>query len=134
MNLLRSFASVLVSYIVVFLIVFLSDPVLAHLFPGQYVRGQVPPATLLWIDTAIFAAASIVGGWLCALMAPSRPGMHLFLLFLIGEMLGVATTIASWNKWPHWHSLVWLLLWPVCLWLGALGRRGSRRTSGAAIT
>jgi len=62
MKLLRSVASVVLSYIVVYGIVLLSDPVLTHFFPTQYVAGKVPPVFLLWVSTAIFALASILGG------------------------------------------------------------------------
>lgn len=123
MKLLRSVASVVISYIVVTAIVILSDPLLSRLFPGQYVRGQSIPAFLLWIGAAIFAVASILGGWLCVRMAPSQPGKHLLALFLLGEVAGVISTIVNWNKWPHWNSFLWLAIWPVCLWIGGRGRR-----------
>jgi nitrate/nitrite transporter NarK len=123
MKLLRSVASVVVSYIVVYGIVFSSDPILAHLFPTQYVPGKVPPAFLLWISTAIFALATLLGGWLCTLIAPSRPGAHLFVLFLIGEVLGLFFTWRNWSTWPHWYSFLWLVVWPVFLWIGGRLRR-----------
>jgi len=123
MKVLRSIAAVVVSYIVVYGIVFLSDPVLAHLFPGQYVPGKVPPLYLLWISTAIYALASILGGWLCARIAPSKPGLHLLVLFVIGEGFGVFFTVHNWGIWPHWNSFVWLAIWPLCLWIGGRIRR-----------
>jgi len=119
LKLLRSVASVVVSYIVVYGIVFCSDPILAHLFPGQYVAGKVPPVFLLWISTGIFALATLLGGWLCALISPAKPGTHLFVLFLIGEVLGLFFTARMWGAWPHWYSLAWLIVWPVFLWIGA---------------
>lgn len=123
MKAVRSVASVVVSYVVVFALVSLSDPVLTHFFPTQFVAGKVPPTFLLWVSTAIFAAASVIGGWLCALIAPSRIGAHLFSLFLLGEALGLLFTWRMWGQWPHWYSLTWLVVWPVCLWIGGIGRR-----------
>ena len=120
MKLLRSVASVLISYVVVFGIVMASGPLLARLFPGQYAAGKVPSLSLLWVGTAIFAVASILGGWLCMRLAPSRLGAHLLALFVLGEALGVVTTVVNWSKWPHWNSFVWLAIWPVCLWIGAM--------------
>ena len=102
---------------------FLSDPVLTHFFPTQYVAGKVPPAFLIWLSTAIYAAATILGGWLCVRIAPSSPGMHLFVLFAIGEALGIFFTVHNWGVWPHWMSFVWLAVWPVCLWIGGRIRR-----------
>ena len=123
MKLLRSIASVVVSYIVVYGIVALSDPVLAHLFPGKYVTGKIPPLSLLWLSTAIYALASILGGWLCARIAPSRPGLHLLVLFAIGEAIGIFFTVHNWGLWPRWMSFVWLVVWPVFLWIGGKLRR-----------
>lgn len=124
MKFLRSVAAVLLSYVVVYGIVFCSTPILMHFFPTQYVRGQVPPVFLLWISTSIFALATILGGWMCVRIAPFRPGGHLFVLFLLGELVGVYFAFQMWGQgWPHWYSLLWLIVWPVCLWLGGLGRR-----------
>lgn len=125
MRLFRSAVAVALAYIVVFAIVMCSDPILSRIFPGQYVAGAVPPLFLLWTTTAIFALASILGGWICVRMAPSKPSTHLLALFILGEALGLVFTALNWGKWPHWHSLVWLVVWPVCIWIGALGRRST---------
>jgi nitrate/nitrite transporter NarK len=124
-KLLRSIASVVLSYIVVYGIVAGSDPVLTHFFPTQYVRGKVPPAFLLWTSTAIYALATILGGWLCVRIAPSKPGVHLFILFLVGEIIGLGFTIMNWGAWPHWTSIVWMLVWPIFLWIGGRGRKAA---------
>ncbi|MGC2621394.1 MAG: hypothetical protein WA414_20280, partial [Acidobacteriaceae bacterium] len=97
--------------------------VLAHFFPSQYAAHHVPPPFLLRASTFIFALASIVGGGLCVRIAPSRPGLHLLILFLIGEIAGTVTTIKMWATWPHWYSLIWLAIWPVGLWLGGFARK-----------
>jgi nitrate/nitrite transporter NarK len=133
MKILRSIAAVIVSYFVVFMLVSLSDPALAMIYPGQYVRGAVPPAFLLRLSTYMFAIASILGGVICARFAPSRPGLHLFALFLLGEAIGLGFTVSNWNKgWPHWYSLVWLAVWPVCLYLGGLMKLRQDRKKAAA--
>lgn len=125
MKTVRSVAAVLVSYVVVYAIVMLSVPVLTHFFPTELAAGKVPPTFLLWINTGIFALASILGGYLCATMAPSRAGLHLTALFILGEVLGLFFTWRMWGQWPHWYSFAWLLVWPVCLWIGAISKRPS---------
>jgi hypothetical protein len=132
MKVLRSIASVVVSYLVVFAIVSLSDPVIAHFFPGQYGGGKVPPVPLLWLSTGVFAFASVLGGWLCVRLAPSRYAAHLLPLFFLGEAVGVFFTVMNWKTWPHWQSFVWLAVWPVCLWLGGIGRRTQIPLAGAS--
>jgi hypothetical protein len=122
MKVLRFIASVVVSYVVVFVIVLDSDPALARIYPGQYIHGQIPPAFILWIGTAIYAVASIIGGWICVRLAPTKPGQHLLAIFVLGEVMGVVSTILNWSRWPDWQSLTWLALWPICLWIGSLFR------------
>lgn len=123
MKVLRSVASVVGIYVVVFCIVSLSDPVLSHFFPTQFVAGKVPPTFLLWVSTGIFAVASLLGGLLCVFIAPSRPGTHLFVLFILGEAIGLFFTWRMWGQWPHWYSFAWLVVWPLCLWIGGLAKR-----------
>lgn len=122
MKVLRSVASVLGCYIVVFCLVLASGPLLARLFPGQYVQGKVPPAFLLLISAAIFGIASILGGWLCVRIAPAKPGAHLLAFFILGEALGVVFTIRNPGHYPLWNSLLWLALWPLCIWIGGRGK------------
>lgn len=135
MKLLRSIAAVVISYALIYALVWVSDPVLSRLYPGMLGPGQVPPVFLLRISTYIFAIASLAGGALCVRMAPTRPGLHLLILFVLGEIVGVGFSIANWNKgWPHWYSLVWLGIYPVCLWLGGMMRkRKEARTAAAAV-
>jgi hypothetical protein len=123
MKLLRSVASILISYIVVYGIVFVSGRVLTHIYPQPYIRGTVPPA--LWISTAVFFLASILGGWLCVRIAADRPGLHLFVLFLVGEAIGLYFTLQNWAVWPHWYSLMWLAVWPLGLWIGGRSSHGA---------
>ncbi|HEX4309641.1 MAG TPA: hypothetical protein VHZ25_06400 [Acidobacteriaceae bacterium] len=123
MKLLRSIASVLLSYIVVYGIVMLSDPILTHFFPTQYVRGKVPPTSLTMLSTAIYALATALGGWLCVRIAPFKTGMHLLILFVLGEIAGLWFTIMNWGAWPHWTSIAWMLIWPAFLWIGGRGRK-----------
>lgn len=132
MKVLRSVASVVVSYLVVCVGIFASDPILSRLFPGQWVSGKVPPASLLAISTAIFAAFSVLGGWLCVRLAPSRTGLHLLILFVLGEAAGAIPAAINWNNgWPHWYPISWLLVWPICLWIGGLGRPTAARRAAA---
>ena len=123
---LKSIAAVLCSYVLSILLVFASDPLLSRLFPGDFVHGRVPSDAALLTSTALFILISVLCAWLCARLAPNRPGWHVFWFFVLGEALGIASTIPNWsNGWPHWYWLSWLLSWPVSCWVGlALATRG----------
>ncbi len=125
---LKSVAVVLGSYLLSIALVLATDPLLSRLFPGDYVRGHVPSHTALITSTALFVLISIFCAWLCARFAPGRAARHVLWFFLLGEVMGVVSTIPNWSKgWPHWYWLSWLLTWPLSCWIGLLlaGRRAA---------
>jgi hypothetical protein len=127
----KSVAVVVGSYILSVVLVFASDPILSRIFPGDFVRGNIPSNTALMASTILFVLASIFCAWLCARFAPSRAEKHVLWFFILGEVMGLGMTIPNWNKgWPHWYSVAWLLTWPVSCWIGLML---ARRRSGQAL-
>jgi len=128
----KSVAVVLGSYLLSIVLVMATDPLLSLLFPGDYVKGQVPSNMVLCVSTALFVVISIFSAWLCARFAPSRAGRHVLWFFILGEVMGIASVIPNWGKgWPHWYWLSWLLTWPISCWIGLLaaGRRSELATA-----
>jgi hypothetical protein len=122
----KSIADVLGCYILSFVLVMLTDPLLSRIFPGEFVRGQIPSRNPLIASTCLFFLISTLCAWLCARWAPARPSRHVLWLFIIGELFGIAATIPNWNKgWPHWYWLSWLIAWPIACWIGL--QMGARR-------
>jgi hypothetical protein len=116
---LKSIAIVVGSYLLSVLLVLATDPLLSRLFPGDFVAGRVPSDAALITSTALFVVVSIFCAWFCARFAPVRAARHVLWFFVIGEAMGVGTTIPNWSKgWPHWYWLSWLLTWPVSCWIG----------------
>jgi hypothetical protein len=122
---LKSVGVVAGSYVLSILLVLASDPLLSAVFPGDFVRGRIPSNGPLMASTAWFIVVSILCAWLCARYSWGRAKGQVLWFFVIGEVLGIATTIPNWSKgWPHWYWLAWLLSWPVSCWIGYwLGRR-----------
>jgi hypothetical protein len=130
-KMLKSIAAVLGPYLLSIALVFASDPLLSAVFPGDFARGRVPSAAPLVASTAFFIAASILCAWLCARTMPARAGRHVLWFFVLGEVLGIASSIPNWNNgWPHWYPLSWLLSWPVSCWIGL---RLVRSRSGRSV-
>jgi len=118
---LKSIAIVVGSYLLSIVLVLGTDPILSHLFPGQWTKGSIPSTAALAASTAFFVIVSIFCAWLCARFAPSRPARHVFWFFILGEVMGAAATIPNWSKpWPHWYWISWLLTWPISCWLGLM--------------
>jgi len=132
----KSIAVVTGSYVLSILLVLASDPLLSRVFPGEFVRGRIPSNAPLLASTGLFVVISIICAWLCARFAPGRAGLHVLWFFVIGEVMGIATTIPNWAKgWPHWYFLSWVLTWPVSCWLGLMlsGRRGGQPSAQSAV-
>jgi hypothetical protein len=123
---LKSIAVVLGTYILSIVLVVATDPLLSHLFPGDFVKGRIPSNAPLMASTAFFVVISVLCAWGCARFAPNRAVKHVLWFFILGEVMGTASIIFNWNNgWPHWYGLSWLLSWPVSCWIGLLlsGRR-----------
>ena len=125
---LKSIAVVIGSYVLSVLLVLCTDPLLSRMFPGDFERGRIPSDKALLASTVCFFVAAIISAWVCARFAPSQPSKHVLWFFVLGEVMGLAVTIAGWNKgWPHWYSVSWLMIWPISCWLGLVM---SRRQAG----
>lgn len=132
---LKSIGVVIGSYVLSILLVFGTDPLLSRLFPGEFAKGAIPSNRALLASTAMFVVISIFCAWMCAKFAPSRAGRHVLWFLILGEVLGIATTIPNWSTgWPHWYFLSWLLSWPVSCWIGLLlGKRAATEKPAATV-
>jgi len=129
---LKSIGVVIGSYLLSVVLVLATDPLLSHLFPGDFVRGRIPSDTALIAGTAFFIVISIFCSWVCARFSPNRAARHVLWFFILGEVMGIAATIPNWSKgWPHWYWLSWLVAWPVSCWIGLLLSR--RRSELASV-
>ena len=118
---LKSVVVILGSYVLSILLVLATDPLLSRVFPGDFVAGHVPSNTALMTSTALFILISIFCAFVCARVAPTFASRNVLWFFILGEVLGIITTIPNWSKdWPHWYWLSWLLSWPVSCYLGLL--------------
>jgi hypothetical protein len=122
---LKSIGVVVGCYALSVILVLVTDPLLSHIFPGDFIEGRAPSNAALIMSTALFIAISILCSWLCARYAPGRVGKHILWFMILGEAMGIGSIIPNWNKgWPHWYWLSWLLTWPLSCWIGLqLGRR-----------
>ena len=88
--------------------------------------GIVPPLGQ-WKSDTLFAWATIyrtvdgiIGSYVTARLAPSRPLWHAMIGAFIGMILGAAVAAATWNKdmGPHWYPLALIALAIPCAWIG----------------
>ncbi len=124
-NTFKSIGAVLAAFITVFALSIGTDFVLetAGVFPGfkeQQEHGFYPwwmlPLALIY--RSIY---TVVGGYVAAVLAPSRPMRHVMVLGVIGLVSAILGTIANWDKMTGstaWYPISLIILTLPCVWLG----------------
>ena len=111
---LKSILVVAGCYVLSVILVLCSDPLLSALFPGDFAKGHIPSDAALAASTGLFIAISLLCAWLCARFSPAPAWKRVLAFMIVGELMGIASTIPNWNTgWPHWYWLSWLVSWPI---------------------
>lgn len=63
---------------------------------------------------------TVLGGYVCARLAPNLPLRHAFILGVIGATVGTAAVFATWNMGlgPHWYPIALAVTGLPLTWLG----------------
>jgi hypothetical protein len=113
--------------------------VLSHATDELLRAGGALPAWGVRMSDAAFAAAlayrtlfGVLGCYVTARIAPSRPETHAMVLGSLGLVASLAAAIATWNRGPefgpHWYPLALVATALPNAWLGArLAREASAR-------
>ncbi|MDB5047371.1 MAG: hypothetical protein JWO30_442 [Fibrobacteres bacterium] len=127
-NVMRSIGAVLAGFVAVFVLSMGTDMVLhaAGVYPAW---GLAMSQQLFLLATAYRIVYGLVGGYITARLAPSGPMRHAIILGLIGTVVGLVATAATWNKGPEfgpkWYALAIAAIALPCSWAG--GRMAARR-------
>jgi uncharacterized membrane protein len=89
--------------------------------------GIFPPlgermANRLFVWATIYRTIyAIIGSYITARLAPSRPLWHVMLGAIIGIIIGTVGAVVTWNKdlGPHWYPLALIVTGIPCAWIGA---------------
>jgi hypothetical protein len=115
---LRNILAVIAGYVATGLLIFGTDQLFAALIPG-FKSMTTPPLHYFLISVVTDTLYSIIGGFVCSRIAhpPVRRNATLSLIVL-GELVGLVSTVFLWKLVPHWFSFALLLLYPPAVWLG----------------
>lgn len=128
-RIVRSIVAVVLGLLSVMVLSTVADVIMhaSGVFPPWF----QPMATGLWLLALAYRALfTVLGGYLCARLAPYKPMAHVWTLGLIGTVFGIAGVVATWGRGPEfgpaWYAiLVALTGLPSCLiggWLYARRR------------
>lgn len=120
-RILRSIGPVLAGLLFIIIITTVTDAVMhaTGIYPPF---GQPMADSLFLIALAYRIIYGIAGGYITARLAPDRPIMHALVLGVIGFVLSVAGTLATWNRGPQfgpkWYPISLIVIAIPCAWLG----------------
>jgi hypothetical protein len=83
--------------------------------------GQPMSDPLFVLATGYRVVYTILGGYIVARLAPSRPMSHAMILAVIGMVAGTAGAVATWEKnlGPEWYAIAVIVMAAPCTWAGA---------------
>lgn len=92
-----------------------------HLFPP--IGTPLTDSRLLALATAYRTIYGVLGAYVTAWLAPSRPMLHATILGALGMVAAIAGVIATWSETdkygPHWYPIALVVLALPPAWLGA---------------
>lgn len=129
----RSVLAILTGFVFVVLLSIVTDAVFHKLgvFPplGEYTADR--PLLLATFYRIIYG---VIGSYITARLAPSKPMLHALVGGFIGIALGILGAAVTWNKnlGPHWYPVALMVLALPQSWLGAkLFLRGTSGSTSA---
>ena len=119
---LRSIGAVVAGLLFVIVVTTATDAIL-------HATGIYPPWGLPMADSLFLVALAyriiygIAGGYITARLAPDRRMMHALILGLIGFVLSLLGTLATWNRGPEfgpkWYPISLIVIAIPTAWIGA---------------
>ncbi|HEY2819934.1 MAG TPA: hypothetical protein VGJ06_02740 [Candidatus Acidoferrum sp.] len=130
---LKSIGAVLAGAIVGIALSLGTDAVMhaLHIFPP--IGQPMTDSRLLALATVYRTIYSVLGAYVTAWLAPSRPMLHAMILGSLGMLAAIAGVIATWSNvaeyGPHWYPIALVVLALPPAWFGAwlYERRGQTR-------
>lgn len=116
----RSIWAVLAGFLVVVVLSIATDTALHKV--GLYPElGQRMSDRLFALATAYRTLFGVLGSYVTARLAPSKPMKHAMIGAAIGTVLATVGAIVTWNKdlGPHWYPIALILTAFPTAWIGA---------------
>jgi len=133
LSILKSIGAVLAGAIVGIVLSLGTDALLHALHVFGPIGTPMTDSRLLAWATIYRTIYGVLGAYVTAWLAPSRPMLHAFILGILGELASIAGLVATWNETgkygPHWYpiALVVLALPPALLGAWLYERRDQSR-------
>ena len=99
--------------------------------------GHTAGSGVLLVATIYRTIYGVLGCYIAALLAPSRPMLHAVVLGFIGFVMSIFGAVLTWNRTaefgPHWYPVALVVLALPTAWLGGKLRENQLRGSPAPL-
>ncbi len=96
--------------------------------------GGKLPGKYYIIDLICQCGFTIVGGYLCCMIAGPSHRIALLSLMSLGLLIGGLSLPSSWSREPHWYRIALLAVWIPCVWVGWKAAVPARRREARVIS
>ena len=125
----RRIGAVLAGLFTIFAVTTATDASLhaAGVYPAP---GVVMSQGLFLLASAYRVVYGVLGCYVTARLAPTRPLAHALALGVLGTLISTAGAVAMWDAGPGWYSLAVIAMALPCAWLGGKLRLAQIARSG----
>jgi hypothetical protein len=117
----RTIVGVIAGYLGIGALVAFTDMLFSRMVPGWKQMSQ-PPLYYFAVSLGTDFLYSILGGYVCAVIAADRKRSATVALIALGEVIGIVTQAMLWKTVPHWFGIGLLILYPAGVWIGSVLR------------
>jgi hypothetical protein len=96
---------------------YVTNAVLVGITEATYARS-LDGRKYFVVDLITQIFATIIGGYLCCLIAQSGRGIAAISLTILGLIIGLTSLMMTWNTEPHWYGIALLSVYAPCVWTG----------------
>ncbi len=125
MRIFKSIVAIIAGFLTVAILSIATDMIMEGLgiFPGAD-HPELYAPWMLAVALLYRSIFAVLGGYVCAKLAPSKAMTHVVILAILGTLGGIAGIIAGWQYGNHWYPiLLAVTAFPLVWWGGRLGTK-----------
>ena len=115
----KSIGAILAGFLTIAVLSIVTDTILemTHVFPPLTEKSA---DWMLVLALVYRCAYSVLGGYVVARLAPSKPMKHVVILLILGTIVGTLGAVANWDKsvGQEWYPVLLVLLSIPAVWWG----------------
>ena len=118
-SIIKSILAVIAGFLTIAVLSIVTDTILemTHVFPPLTEKSADWMLVLALVYRCVY---SVIGGFVVARLAPSKPMKHVMILIIIGTIMGTLGAVANWDisVGQEWYPILLVILSIPAVWWG----------------